>query len=402
MPWEVSTRMSERLAFVMRLTSGERMVDLCREYGISRKTGYKFKERFERLGPVGLYDLPRTPKHVVRRTSDAIRERLLETRRAHPSWGPHKLKAWLTEREVGVSWPSTTTIGEILSRAGLVAGRRRRRVTVPLGEKLRVAEGPNDLWCADYKGQFRLGNGRYCYPLTVTDQASRYILGCEAFEGIDGERARLVFEDLFARHGLPVAIRTDNGAPFASRGLFGLSRLSAWWLKLGIVPERIAPARPEQNGRHERMHRTLKAETTRPAGANLLQQQERFDSFVWTFNHERPHEALGQRPPSTVYQPSPRTLSATPAALDYPLHDEVRTVAKSGHVRILRTRRQSSFFLSTALAGERIGIRELEDGRWLLSFATLDLGWVDPVSRVFHPVDHEPHDLQQESADVGE
>jgi transposase InsO family protein len=395
MPWEVSTRMSERMEFVLRLRDGEPMSDLCRGFGISRKTGYKFKERFERLGPAGLYDLPRTPRHIARRISDAIRERLLETRREHPRWGPHKLKAWLTERYAGVAWPSTTTIGEILSRAGLVPKRRRRRGVVPFGMKLRVAEGPNDLWCADYKGQFRLGNGRYCYPLTVTDQVSRYILSCEGFEAIDGERARLVFEDLFARHGLPLAIRTDNGAPFASRGLLGLSRLSAWWLKLGIVPERIAPGKPEQNGRHERMHRTLKAETTRPAGANLLQQQERFDSFVWTFNHERPHEALGQRPPNTVYRPSTRAVKTTAAPLEYPLHDDVRTVARSGHVHLL-SRREPAFFLSTALAGERIGIRELDDGRWLLSFATLDLGWFDPASRVFRPIDlHQPLDKQE-------
>ncbi len=391
MPWEVSTRMSERMEFVARLLDGARMAELCREYGISRKTGYKFKERFERLGPVGLYDMSRAPQRVARRTPEVVRQQIIEARQAHPTWGGRKLRAWLSRRQPGISWPAASTIGSILERAGLVRHRRRRRGVVPFGETLREALEPNDVWCADYKGEFRLGNSHYCYPLTVTDQRSRYILGCEAFERVDGAQARLVFERLFAENGLPLAIRTDNGPPFAGQGLFGLSRLSVWWLKLGIVAERIEPAKPQQNGRHERMHRTLKAETTRPAGASLLQQQERFDHFVWSFNHERPHEALGQQPPGTAYQSSPRKMTAASGALEYPLHDDVHTVDRSGHVRILRGR-GPLVYLSSVLAGERIGVRELEDGRWLLTFAALDLGWVDSTLSIFHPADREPWD----------
>ena len=388
MPWRESSPMSERMAFVGRLLAGERMSDLCVEYGISRKTGYKFKERYDRLGPVGLYDLSRRPIRSPGRTPEVIRDLIVELRREHPTWGPKKLVEVLRQRHAGVTLPAPTTVGDMLARMGLVRRRRRRRHFVASSHTLTDPTRPNDVWCADYKGQFRLANGQYCYPLTITDQMSRFIIGCEGFTAIDGMTARAVFEDRFSRYGLPLVIRTDNGAPFASRGLFGLSRLSVFWLKLGIVPERIEPGEPQQNGRHERMHRTLKEDTTRPAATSLLQQQERFDAFVDTFNEERPHEALGQKPPATVFSPSPRPLPTT-SDLEYPLHDEVRTVAASGHIQALRGR-GSAVFISTALAGERVGIRELEDGRWLVTFASLDLGWLDPTSARFQPADREP------------
>jgi transposase InsO family protein len=292
----------------------------------------------------------------------------------------------LQARHPGIRLPAASTAGDLLSRKDLVRRRHRRRTVVTLGRNvLREAKSPNEIWCADYKGQFRLGNGQYCYPLTITDQASRFLLGCEGFERIDGDSARAVFEDRFSKYGIPEGIRTDNGPPFASRGLFGLTRLSVFWLKLGIVLERIEPGKPQQNGRHERMHKTLKEDTTRPAAANLLQQQERFDEWVTTFNEIRPHEALGQKPPATVYRPSPRSPSTV--QLDYPLHDDVRIVQPAGHIRLLRGRNNPGVFLSSALATERVGIRELEDGRWLVSFAMLDLGWIDPTARTFHPAD---------------
>jgi transposase InsO family protein len=362
------------------------MSELCLEYGISRKTGYKFKERFEQGGRAALFDLPRTPRHSPARTPEPIRELLIELRLRHPTWGAKKLVSYLTTQHPGISLPAPSTVGEMLARRGLVRPRRRRPQFVASASALTDAKRPNDVWCADYKGQFRLGNGRYCYPLTITDQASRFIIGCEGFAEIDGATARAVFEDRFSRYGLPRVIRTDNGAPFASCGLFGLSRLSVFWLKLGIVPERIEPGEPQQNGRHERMHRTLKQETTRPAAGNLLQQQERFDRFVSTFNDQRPHEALGQVPPATVFTPSERRHGQG-GELDYPLHDDVQTVAVSGHMHVPGKRR--SFFLSTALAGERVGIRELPDGQWLVSFAALDLGWIDPTSATFRPADRE-------------
>ena len=386
MPWKVSDVVSERKAFVSRLMAGEGMTELCLEFGISRKTGYKLKERYRTLGGMGLIDASRRPHHMPRQTAEAIRQLVIEARLRHPTWGPRKLRAWLCGKQPGLELPSPTTIGQIVSRAGLVTARRRRPRMAPYTLPLCPADAPNVVWCADYKGQFRLGHGGYCYPLTVTDQFSRYLLACEGFESIDGRLARIVFEELFAAHGMPQTIRTDNGAPFASRGLFGLSRLSAWWLKLGIIPERIEPAHPEQNGRHERMHRTLKAETTRPAAATLLQQQERFDAFVHSFNHERPHEALGQRPPHLLYTPSSRPASAS-TLLDYPLHDDVRTVDGEGHIRLLRGRRSPSVFLSSALAGERVGLRELPEGAWLISYATLDLGYFDLNERRFFPAD---------------
>lgn len=384
MPWRHP--MSERMRFLARLQAGERMSELCAEYGISRKTGYKFKERFEQRGPAGLYDLPRRPKHSPARTPEAIRDLLLGIRREHPTWGPKKLLCMLRERNPEMTFPAPSTAGEILKHAGLVQARRWKQRVPSLDHTRTQALGPNDVWCADYKGEFRLGNGSYCYPLTITDDATRFIVGCEAFERIDSLWAIAVFEDRFARYGLPLVIRTDNGAPFASRGLFGLTRLSAYWVKLGIAPERIEPGRPQQNGRHERMHRTLKQEATRPAAANLLQQQENFDCFVATFNEKRPHEALGQKCPASLYSASPRPLASRPAKLDYPLHDQVRRVDASGHLRILR-KRHKPIYLTKALAGERVGLRSLSRDCLLLSFASLDLGWVDVQTMTFHPAD---------------
>jgi transposase InsO family protein len=376
------------MRFVLRLQDGERMSDLCTEYGISRKTGYKFKSRFAELGPAGLYDLPRTPLRSPLRTPDEIRELLFGLKGEFPSWGPKKLLSVLQDRHPGVAFPSVTTAGTILKRAGLTTVKRRRRSSGGLASTpLTVAEAPNDVWASDYKGQFRLGNGIYCYPLTITDDLSRLILGCEGFECIDTGPAMTVFEDRFFSYGLPWIIRTDNGAPFASRGLLGLTRLSAYWLKQGIVHERIQPGHPEQNGRHERMHRTLKQETTRPAAANLLAQQERFDAFVATYNEQRPHEALDQRPPASAYTPSPRKPRARDFQLEYPLHDDARRVDATGFVRILGRRR--SVYLTPALANERVGIRELDNGWLLVTYASLDLGWLDPATDRFHPADAE-------------
>lgn len=382
MPWKVTDPMSERVKFMMRLLDGERMSDLCTEYGISRKTGYKFKDRYETLGMRGLFDVSRRPKRS-RRMAEELQELLLKERRRHPSWGPKKLRRRLEKKHAGVRFPALSTIGSLFSREGLVVRRRRRRRVESLGTGLSEAVAPNDIWCADYKGQFRMGNRNYCYPLTITDQMSRYIIGCVGFERIESDSAQAVFEEVFARYGVPRMIRTDNGVPFAGRGLFGLTRLSVFWMKQGIGLERIDPGAPQQNGRHERMHRTLKAETTRPAAANVLQQQERFDRFVDEFNQIRPHEALDQEVPGSVYTPSLRPYK--PADLEYPFHDDVLTVTPSGHLRILRGRQQ--IFLAGALAGEDIGLRELPDGTWLLTFADIDLGHVEPSTWTFHPKD---------------
>lgn len=381
MPWKESSVLNERMNFIARLQAGERMTDLCREFGIARKTGYKVLERFEKFGPEALFDRSRKPKSSPHRVSEPIEQLILNSRRLHPTWGARKLRSFLAPQHPGVKLPVTSTIGEILKRQGLIKPRRRRRSIEPYTKPLLHARGPNDVWCADFKGQFRLGNGQYCYPLTVTDAFSRYIIACVALESTETEGAKVVFEQAFRDYGMPAMIRTDNGTPFATTGLAGLSKLSAWWLRLGIRAERIEPAHPEQNGRHERMHLTLKQEATRPASGNILQQQERFDDFVHGFNHIRPHEALGDVPPASVYKASARRLenSCEPT---YPLHDKAQRVYPDGHLRIPDSAR---VWLASALGNQLVGLREVNPERWLVTFVDLDLGIVDAQSNIFYP-----------------
>jgi transposase InsO family protein len=375
--------MDLRNELVRRFLAGERMIDLCREYGISRKTGHKFAERFERFGIAGLADQSRAPRHIPHKTGPSLVAMIVSERERHPSWGPKKLKVTL-ERRFRREFPAASTIGDVLARAGLVMtkGKHRARHT-PVPTDLHVAHAPNDIWCIDYKGQFRLGNGSYCYPLTITDQCSRYLLGCDAMTAISDEAARDVCEDLFRRHGLPRSMRSDNGAPFASRGLAGLTRLSAYWMLLGIRLERIRPGHPEENGQHERMHRTLKFETAKPPRTNLLQQQERFDEFLDEFNFERPHEALRMKTPAKVYKPSPRVYPTSLPEPTYPGYDDVLRVSSSGFVFISGV---GQAYVTTALAGMYVGIDEQPDGRWLVSFMNLDLGHFDRRTRRVIPI----------------
>lgn len=366
------------MLFVARLEKGERMTDLCREFGISRKTGYKIHARYKEQSVIGLYDVKRTPERIPHRTSVAVADRIVRLRNEHPTWGPRKLRAWLLDHE-GARWPAASTIGELLKKQGLMQPRRRRRTVEPYATGLCVPTQPNELWCIDFKGQFRLGNGHYCYPLTITDAHSRFLLVCEGMERIDGERVWTELERAFRRFGVPNAIRSDNGSPFASRGLCGLSKLSARWIGLGVRHERIEPGKPQQNGRHERMHRTLKAETTRPAAKSMLAQQERFDGFCEIYNEQRPHEALEQTPPARHYRPSTRPYAITRPT--YPLHDDVRVVGPSGHLRFAGGRRGPQIFISSALAGLPVGLRELDDDRWLLSYADIDLGVCDLATK---------------------
>ena len=369
--------------FVERLKAGERMSDLCSEYGISRKTGYKFAERFAREGMRGLEDASRAPKRIPHRTSDAVRDAVVQARRRHPTWGGRKIRDWLAKKQPEIQWPSGSTISDLLKRKGLVEPRGRRRKSLERRTApLRGAGAPNEVWCVDYKGQFRLGNGSYCYPLTVTDLLSRYIVAVEGCDGTDEESAREVFTAAFREHGLPMVIRSDNGTPFASRGLAGLTTLSAYWLRLEIAHERIEPGHPEQNPTHERMHRTLKAETTRPAGQNALQQQERFDQFREEFNQERPHDALFGRTPSELYTPSRRAMPNSIPEPTYPLHDDILQVSQAGHIRLPRGKQ---VFLSASLRGQTVGLREDLDGRWLVTFMTLDLGHYCPRAGAFEP-----------------
>ena len=365
----------------MRLDRGERLTDLCREYGIARKTGEKFKRRFRDHGLAGLQDRSRAPGFIPHKTPPELVEVIVAHRRQHPTWGPRKLKETL-QTTLGRTLPAASTIGDILTTAGLTVPRRRRPRHGATPTALRVAAAPNDVWCIDYKGQFRLGDGSYCYPLTITDQFSRFILCCEGMGAIADAAAREHCLEVFATYGLPTVMRSDNGVPFASTGLAGLTKLSVLWLRLGIELERTRPAHPQDNGRHERMHRTLKQETTRPARANLLQQQERFDAFVDEFNQRRPHAALNMQPPAAVYVPSPLKYPTTLAAIDYSTCDDVRRVSQSGMLHLPGHRH---LYLSAALAGEYVGLREDNEiaDRWRVTFANLALGHIEPGSHYF-------------------
>ena len=367
------------MEMMARLGRGEKLTDLCREYGISRKTGDKFKQRYKRLGLDGLKDQPRAPLVIPHKTSPELVELVVAARKQHPTWGPRKIKEVLQRRHQRV-FPAPSTIGDILTVHGLVSARKRRKQYVPQPTGLREAVAPNDIWCIDYKGQFRLGDGGLCYPLTITDQFSRYLLCCEGMGAISDDAARDACEDVFRQYGVPKVMRSDNGVPFASTGLAGLTKLSVYWLRLGITLERIRPAHPEENGRHERMHGTLKRETTRPARHNLLQQQERFDDFVEEFNMQRPHEGIDMKFPSELYVPSPTAHPAQLIDPSYPMHDDVVRVSPIG---LIHLRRRRQVYLAKALAGQLVGIREDEPDRWLVSFLDLDLGHIEPNSNHF-------------------
>src|ERR1700752_3059078 len=310
MPWKECSVMDERLRFVARLLEGEAMTEVCRAFGISRKTGYKIFERYKEHGLEALTDRSRRPVRYANQLPRQIESLIVAAKHDKPHWGARKIRELLVRRLDGdIRVPAKSTIHAVLDRHGLVKrmGRPRHRAT---GTPLSTGQIPNDLWCADYKGEFRLGNKAYCYPLTVTDHASRYLLLCEALQSTREDLAFMAFERLFKERGLPAAIRSDNGVPFASaNSLFNLSKLSVWWLRLGIAIEHTKLGRPQQNGRHERMHLTLKMEATRPPGMNMLQQQAKFDAFIEEFNTERPHEALAMKCPAELYKPFGPRLS---------------------------------------------------------------------------------------------
>ena len=371
MPWSVTTPMTQRRDFVedyfRRLYS---MTDLCAHYGISRRIGYKWLRRFEVDGWAGLEDRRRTPHHRPHQVPEPLCRLIIAARQAHPTWGPRKLLPYLRRRHPGWAWPAASTMGAVLKRAGLVRGRPRRRPLGHPGRPYTLMDAPNVVWTADFKGHFKTGDGQYCYPLTVVDGFSRYLLACQALARPTTAASRPVFERLFREYGLPQRIRTDNGAPFASCALGRLSQLSAWWIRLGITPELIEPAHPEQNGRHERLHRTLKREATRPAAATRATQQWRFTHFRQEYNEVRPHEALGQQPPTLVYTPSARPLPHPLPALEYPPHFQVRLVSANGGVRW----KSAWVNCSHVLAGEYVGFEEVEDGIWAMYYGPLLLG----------------------------
>ena len=385
MPWKESSVMEERLRFVARLLDGEGMSSVCREFGISRKTGYKIFNRYKEQGIEALCDRSRRPVRYANQLPLQVEQEIVRLKKEKRHWGARKIRELLVRRLSGdVRIPATSTVHAVLDRHGLVKRARQRRRTKAQGTPLSKAITPNQLWCADYKGEFKLGNGRYCYPLTVSDQTSRFVLLCEAHESTKEVNALSAFQRLFAERGLPDAIRSDNGLPFASpNGLYNLSRLSVWWLRLGIAIERIKPGNPQQNGRHERMHLTLKKEATRPPGMNSLQQQARFDEFVREFNTERPHEALDMKTPGQIYKASPRTYQGLPE-VQYPFHDRDIMVTACGRICMHRKK----INISQVLAGQRLGIKEVDDGIWLISFMHYDLGYIDLEQRTLQTIDN--------------
>ena len=376
--------MDERMRFVIRLKDGESMASLCREFKISRKTGYKIFERHEECGLEGLSDRTRRPFRYANQLPEQIEAAIVAAKREKPNWGARKIRERLLRRlPHAVKIPACSTIHAILDRHGMVTHPTRSR-TRTTGTPLSEGLGPNDLWCTDYKGEFMLADKRYCYPLTVTDHASRYLLLCEAMESNAEKPAFTAFERLFKERGLPRAIRSDNGVPFASpNGLFNLSKLSVWWLRLGISIARIKPGRPQQNGRHERMHLTLKKEATRPAGANFLQQQAKFDDFIAEFNNERPHEALEMKYPAEIYMPSVRAYQGIPEPY-YPFHDKTVMVTSCGRLCFYRKK----IDLSLSLAGQAVGIKEVDNGIWLVSFMDYDLGYIDLEEKTLQPLNN--------------
>ena len=384
MPWKECSVMDERLRFVAKLLDGESMTEVCREFGISRKTGYKIFKRYKESGLEALGDRSRRPVRYANQLPPQIESLIVRLKREKPHWGARKIRELLVRRlDQDVRVPAKSTIHAVLHRNDLVKGISRPRHRAA-GTQLSAGTAPNDLWCVDYKGEFKLVNGEYCYPLTVTDHASRFLLMCEALQSTRERPAVTAFEQLFLERGLPAAIRSDNGLPFASpNGLFHLSKLSVWWLRLGIALERIQPGHPQQNGRHERMHLTLKKETTRPPRTNSLQQQARFDEFVREFNLERPHEALAMKTPAEVYSASPRAYRGLPE-LSYPLHDRDVLVTACGRICMHRKRVN----VSQALAGQRLGIKEVDEGIWIVSFMHYDLGYIDLEQRTLEPLDN--------------
>jgi len=325
--------MDERLKFVARLLEGEKMAPLCREFGISRVTGCKIYNRYKESGLEGLQDRSRRPYRHANQLPFQVERTILTLKQEHPTWAAPKIRDKLIQEYPTIKPPAKSTVHAVLDRNGLVKRRKRRRYKAQ-GTPLKHATQPNQLWCADYKGEFRLGNKHYCYPLTITDYNTRFLITCEGLSSTKSPFAFSAFERAFKEYGLPQTIRTDNGNPFASpNAFFGLSTLSVWWLKLGIRIERIKPGNPQQNGRHERMHLTLKNETTKPAAFNFLQQQERFDHFIEVYKNERPHQALGGRYPGQLYTPSATAYHA-PEEPDYPYHDRTVRITKCGRICI--------------------------------------------------------------------
>lgn len=365
--------MNERVKFIAAyLEEQESVTDLCRSFGISRKTGYKWIERYEEAGLVSLADQSRAPLNHPNAVEEEIVRLILSEREKHPHWGPKKLVVLLERKYPRLLLPVASTVGQILKRHGLIKKRRRRVYSAPHPELLREYSRPNAVWCSDFKGHFPVG-GKRCHPLTISDGFSRYLIRCEGLRRPLFDYVKPVFESAFKEYGLPEAIRTDNGAPFSTLAPGGLSRLAIWWIKLGIRPERIMPGRPDQNGRHERMHRTLKAEAASPPRTNFKLQQRAFDKFMSEYNDVRPHEALAQKTPASAYQKSNRPFPKKLPEVDYPSHFKVFKTYPNGVISFNHTQ----WITSSILRDEWVGLEEVADDRWKVYFGPLPLGILD-------------------------
>lgn len=385
MPWETSNVMEKRYEFIRQFRDEEcSLAELCREHGISRKTGYKWLERFDECGMGGLGDRSSSPLHSPNQVSPEVEAEILRLRGQHPTWGPKKLLKSLSCHGPEKQWPARSTIGALLQRKGLTHPQKNKARVRPSEEPLKHADAPNRVWCMDFKGWFRCGDKSCCYPLTITDAYSRYLLRCQGLKHGEEPSVRPVIEAAFREYGLPEAIRTDNGPPFASVGLAGLSQLSVWWIRLGIRVERIKPGKPQQNGRHERMHRTLKQESIHPPAATQRAQQRAFDRFRREYNEERPHEALRGDTPSDHFRPSGRAYPRKLAEIEYPSRFQVRFADERGTIRFQSAR----CFLAHTLKQQYVGLEPVGDGLWCVWFSKVLLGVVDERNvKVHNPAD---------------
>ena len=380
MPWKETSAMDQRIQFIADWLSGDyTKSDLCRAYGISRPTADKWIERYIERGPQGLEGLSRAPHHRPNQTAEELREMIVKTKLSHQSWGPKKVMDWLRRERPQFNWPADSTAGEILKRAGLTRKRMRRRHVAPYTEPFSECGASNQSWSADFKGDFRLGNGDRCYPLTISDNFSRYLLLCRGLERPSRKAVSPWFEWVFREYGLPETIRTDNGAPFASLAIGGISELSKWWIKLGIKPERIRPGKPQENSRHERMHRTLKEAAT--AQASLKAQQRSYDAFREEYNWARSHEALGRKTPGSVYCSSPRSFPAKLPQVEYESGVTVRMVRHNGEIKW----RSELIYVSEVLAKEPLGLKPIDGDKWELRYGFHLLGLLDEQTNKIIP-----------------
>ena len=374
MPWKVINQMDVKIAFIKDWNAGHfNITDLSQKYMVTRPTVYKWLMRYKRFGIEGLKEHSRVPKRCPHRTSKEILDIIIEEKLRNRKRGPRKVRAQLKRKHPGLELPAVSTIGYWFKKEGLVEKRKKRLHVPPYTQPFGGCNAPNDSWSIDYKGQFHMKNGHICYPLTVSDNYSRFLLGCKALEGPRYEPTRKCMESIFREYGLPDAIRSDNGIPFAGKSIGGLSRLMIWWILLGIIPERIRKGCPQENGRHERMHRTLKSDVLNPVAGNLREQQKAFDLYRYDYNHERPHESLNDQTPSDYYKKSNRQYVEHPYRANYDHNYLVRQVRHSGEIKFMGR----MFLITKLLAGQPVGLKEINDGLWQLQFSFYVLGSID-------------------------